>query len=170
MAIIGILVAVLVPKMGVVKASAKMAGVDANARQVQAAVTGLIERYQKMPAGDENATAIAEVKKFANNLASSLQDIVNPFDENYSGAAVVSSGSFPNNTEVAIGGDLSTIEDDGSVNIDAPDTSSQPGQIFVEIATDDYKIGSATFYKITQVNIVPYDVNNKKMAAIEVTP
>jgi len=45
-AVIGILAAVLIPKIGVIKTEAKLAGVDTNLRTVQAQVEAIVPRYK----------------------------------------------------------------------------------------------------------------------------
>jgi len=66
-AVIGILAAVLVPKMGGIKDNAKLSGVDANVRQVEAQVYGLVERHKN------------DVFEFENALEKAVEDIENPF-------------------------------------------------------------------------------------------
>jgi len=68
-AIIGLLAAVLVPKMGFMKDTAKEAGLDSNMRLVEATVTSMLPKYK-----------VSEISSFRSDLADKLDgNLTNPF-------------------------------------------------------------------------------------------
>jgi len=100
-AVIGILAAVLIPKIGGTKNEAKLAGMDTNVRVAQAAAEANIGRYQ-----GSSATNAAD---FAARVASACNGVQNPFTPaNVNGAAAAAantaaiSGLTPTTAVVAI--------------------------------------------------------------------
>ncbi len=155
-AVIGILAAVLIPKIQGVKDNSKLAGVDANARQVQAYVTGLIQRYQNATSG----TASAQQTAFANSVVAAADSLENPFTNN-TGAVIAVAGAMNTTKAVTVG---------NSASVTAPTADEDnAGMIYVSYT----QTGSGTTaapYKINKVTITPYDNLGAPMAAIEVTP
>lgn len=94
-AVIGILVAVLIPKMGGIKNTAKQSGVDSNARQVEAQVNALIEKYKYK--GDTLDDALVTA---LNGNTGTDDDIKNPFvpAEMSAGTANTNAVMIENNT------------------------------------------------------------------------
>lgn len=146
-AVIGILAAVLIPKMGGVKDSAKLTGVDANARIVEAQVHGLVSRYQ-------NGTA-TQATEFAGKLASACSEIVNPITNKKGG--VVSATEDPNKA-VTVKNSL------GHGSLPATNEANK-GIIYVTFT----ETSSAPF-AITEVKITPYDETGAAMPTITIRP
>lgn len=87
-AIIGILAAVLVPKMGFMKNSAREAGIQANARVVAAQAAAIIDKYKS-----------SEISNFESDLASKLNNnITNPI----SGDSTVVASNSPSSLPAAV--------------------------------------------------------------------
>jgi len=151
-AVIGILAAVLIPKIGGTKNAAKLSGVDANARIVQAQVESMIGRYQ-----DKSAT---QMDKFADALVSSLSEVTSPFDVNYVGAskdATETNGVFVANKAVTV----------NTKEAAAPATeSNKKGLIYVLV--DETKAGTPDKFSITSITIYPYDNDGNPMPTITV--
>lgn len=147
-AVIGILAAVLVPKMSGVKDNAKLAGVDANVRQVQAAVIPLIQRYQS---GAVAATV-------SQSIANACDAIENPFTNDTGANVAATAETFDDTISTAV-----TV--DSASGGDAPAyASGNPaiGMIFVT-----YTIASGA---VTDITITPYDNKGYPMAATTVLP
>ncbi|NTW04847.1 MAG: hypothetical protein HGA27_01835 [Peptococcaceae bacterium] len=154
-AVIGILAAVLIPKIQGVKDNSKMAGVDANVRQTQAYVSGMIQRYQNTTSG----TAAAQQTSFANTVVSATGSLENPFT-NETGAVAAATMD----TTVAV-----TVANAKTVTAPTATDADNEGMIFVGYE----QTGSGTVadpYKIDKVIITPYDNSGAPMAATEVTP
>lgn len=148
-AVIGILAAVLIPKLGGTKDASKLSGVDANARMVQGHVNGLIQRYHQDSVKFQ--AALINVCNGQDNLPSN-DDITNPFNSAKFGAASSGTG----NAVIVNDEDAPTQDDD---NI---------GMIHVQVKpTDPVAPATAT---ITSVTITPYDNTGAAMPSIEVTP
>lgn len=147
-AIIGILAAVLIPKMGFMKDSAKSAGLDTNLRLVEATVNSLLPKYSSYngttPTNTANPTA------FDNDLIAALNgNVTNPFSgstlvQNYSGATPAPAvsmqnsayGSWGNTTALAGTVAVGYYNSNGTLTVDIwyydkagnrVDTSLKPG-------------------------------------------
>lgn len=140
-AVIGILAAVLIPKLGGAKDTAKEAGVEVNQRMVLAHAQGLIHKY------DSN-----EIAAFEDALADKLgNDIENPFSK----ANDVHEGASSVSTPPAV---IYRSSDD--TNGDPYNSSYWPD------SKDDYK-GSVVFAAFEKDNILKcqifyYDANGEK--------
>lgn len=146
-AVIGILAAVLIPKIGGTKDSAKLAGVDSNERQVEGQVNGLIQRNHYDAA--KMASSLINVLN-GQDATPNVDDITNPFIPTKYGA--LSSGT--SNAVTVVG---------TAVNAAALATSlDNIGLIYVQV---EPAIGT-----ITKVVITPYDNNGVAMPATTVTP
>jgi type IV pilus assembly protein PilA len=144
-AVIGILAAVLIPKIGQTKDSAKLAGVESNARQVQATVEALIERNKHN--STQLQTDIVNSLNGSNDTADE-SDIVNPFNTNSYGA-----GSNADDDNAVV-----VLTSSGTIN------SPLPGQIEVSISEH------GTSANVDQVVITPYDNESATMSAVTVQP
>lgn len=153
-AVIGILAAVLIPKIGSTKDNAKLAGVDANIRQVHAHVEGLVGRYKND--AQDLATALEEL--INEDGTPDANDIRNPFI-NSSYGAVLSTGT----NAVVIIDDNSG--DDDLDSVPATDDPDQAGQVYVEI---NRTVGTSNA-DLVNVMIVGYDQNGDQMANTLVT-
>lgn len=143
-AVIGILAAVLIPKLSGIKDSAKDSGTQSNFRQVQAAVEGNIARYQ----GSTYA---------ASDLASKLNGMIgssfmNPFDSNLTGAQTYTTATALTSAGVTKAVVLDTV------NASAP-TSLLKGTVYVNLLN----------YKSTGVVITSYDDAGSAMDTATVT-
>jgi len=145
-AVIGILAAVLIPKIGGTKDSAKLAGVDSNARQVQAHVHALLERYKN----NADSFPQALINAINGGDGADAEDITNPFNNKY-GAG--------NSDNFAV-----FIEDDEAHSDYPSEGSNHAGLIYVLVTDDD------SHNKITSVEITPYDNGGTKMPAITIEP
>jgi len=148
-AVIGILAAVLIPKIGGTKDAAKNAGVDANARIVQANVESLIQKYQNKSS--------AQIEKFANALKNTLTDVTNPFTNKTAAAIDDTAITAAIKTDNAV-----TISKISAVGQTADGTSANKGSILVIIT----ETNAGTINKVT---IVPYDNLGTSMPPIEIT-
>jgi prepilin-type N-terminal cleavage/methylation domain-containing protein len=146
-AVIGILAAVLIPKIGGTKDVAKNAGVDANMRIVQANVEGSMQRYQ-------NKTN-TQIVHFGTALKNTLTDVVNPFNATDVGAGVDSTETTP----AFVSNKAVTISDqDGE---DSTGVTGVAGRILVCI--DENPTGT-----IDKVTIYGFDNNGTIMPEITV--
>lgn len=84
-AVIGILAAVLIPKIGSTKDSAKNSGVESNARQVEAQINGIIARY-KNDSTKFQSKLIDAINSDGTATTADSGDIQNPFDTSKYGA------------------------------------------------------------------------------------
>jgi len=143
-AVIGILAAVLIPKIGSTKTTAKLSGVEANARQVEAHVHGLISRYKHN--ADDFRTALVNAINSDSDSGADSGDINNPFDNTRYGAVNNNSDSGH-----AVNVSYSTPADD----------LDTVGIVYVQVAHDGDDI--------TEVTITPYDENGEAISTSEVT-
>jgi len=141
-AVIGILAAVLIPKIGGTKDSAKLAGVDANARIVQANVESLIQRYQNQ--GSSNPVNAA----FAAALQNTLTNVVNPFTNSTGATTVAGNAPTLNNASYAVEVDSTSTATKTADGTSA--TSLNRGVILVTFT--ESPTGT-----INSVSIIPYD-------------
>ena len=155
-AVIGILAAVLIPKIGATKDNAKLTGVEANARQVEGHVNGLIERYVH-DAAKFNTELIRVINKSGTDPAiADSGDIANPFVNTAYGAGAT----------IKIGSDIVRAVRVSST-YDSPTATSGGG--------NDY-IGSICVYTntdgtdITSVTITPCNDKGYAMTATTVKP
>lgn len=147
-AVIGILAAVLIPKIGSVKTSAKLAGVEANARQVEAMVHGLLDRYKHDAIGFCKALVSDINSDGGNPDGPDSGDMNNPFDNTEYGA----------------------VDNDGydgyAVNVSVFDNkvNEKAGLVYVKVNREGDDI--------TSVVITPYDENGDAMtnSEVEITP
>ncbi|MCF8009770.1 MAG: type II secretion system GspH family protein [Clostridiales bacterium] len=137
-AVIGILAAVLIPKIGGTKDAAKLAGLDSNMRQVQADVHAVAHRYRHN--AGELGSALQSVIN-GENGSDSENDINNPFNNSQYGATL-------DNTSGAV-----VIDSDGS----GDETDLEKGQILVIINDDDSATDGDS--NLDSVSIKPYDDN-----------
>jgi len=142
-AVIGILAAVLVPRIGGTKDSAKLSGVDANARTVQASVESLIMRYQNRSSSN--------ISSFASSLQSVLTatTVANPFDNTKTGSKnITGTPSVLDNTSAVY------INTDTGATVAATSLANNKGAVLVTLV----EAGSGTGpFSITTVTITPYD-------------
>lgn len=90
-AVIGILAAVLVPKMGFMKDNAREAGLDTNARMVEATVTSMLHKYTNRD--DLRGALAAKLKGNLTNPFSNQTTAVN-YDAGGNPAVVFYDGPF----------------------------------------------------------------------------
>ena len=132
-AVIGILAAVLIPKMGGLKDNAKLTGVDSNARQVETHVHALIERYKFNATGFNTALINAINSTGSSTTAADSGDIANPFDASKYGAVA----------------DAVTKAVD--VGTDAAPTTATANAGLIHVRTE------STNNSISQVTVTPFD-------------
>jgi len=152
-AVIGILAAVLIPKIGSTKNTARLAGVESNTRQVVAQVHGLVERYKHH--GNDFAAALVEAINSDGSEADDADsgDISNPFVSNLYGA-VEGSLDASSDVEYAV-----YVDDSGST---APGTDTDfKGLIYVTVTLDDNDI--------TEVEVTPYNEDGEQMSELVTT-
>lgn len=167
-AVIGILAAVLIPKMTGARDNARLTGVEANANQVQAHVESLISRYRGTSESGYGASAfqdalVKSINKSANSTVADEDDISNPFVAGKFGAKEI--GSFDEATaddfDAAVAVDVATAADDDNAKGD-----NAAGLIFVQVIekglSDDKKA-------IENVVITPYDGDGNAMEDKKVT-
>jgi len=170
-AVIGILAAVLIPKIGSTKNTARLAGVESNTRQVVAQVHGLVERYKHH--GDDFAAALVEAinSDGSDTNGADSGDISNPFVSNLYGAT---SGSLTADADNADSPDVNYavyVDDDGDNDNDptAPGTDTDfKGLIYVTVTLDDYDT-SNDIANITEVKVTPYNEDGEQMSELITT-
>lgn len=149
-AVIGILAAVLIPKIGSTKDTAKLAGVESNVRTVQSIVEGNIMRYQH-----KNASVLAG---FATKIKDALPDVVNPY-ENVKGA--VEDGTAT--TAVVVATSAVTVN---NTDNPAPAAGLAANKGAVLVIIDE--VGSGTDWSIDSVKIYGYDESGKALPVVTV--
>ncbi|WP_114638047.1 prepilin-type N-terminal cleavage/methylation domain-containing protein [Desulfolucanica intricata] len=154
-AVIGILAAVLIPKMTGARDNARLAGVEANANQVQAHVESLISRYRGTTSGVNDAGAFQDalVRSINNDATADDKDISNPFVAGKFGAAEIATDSD----------DYAVAAVGVGKNVDKPDDNNEnnAGLIYVKVV--------ASNEVIDEVTITPYDGDGNAMTDKEVT-
>jgi len=148
-AVIGILAAVLIPKIGGTKDSAKEAGIESNVRAVQAAVEAKIGRYQQ-----KNASSRVD---FATALKTATETLVNPVT-NVSGAETIALATSTITTTAAV-----TINSNDAAAV-AVNTDANKGAVLVTMDETN-----ASLYSIISVTITPYDAKGNAMPATTIT-
>lgn len=93
-AVIGILAAVLVPRIGNSKNSAKLSGVESNVRAAQSAVEANIGRFQ--------ANVATNAANFATRVSNSCNGLVNPFTNVQNGATAAAIPTAPAGAVVVV--------------------------------------------------------------------
>jgi prepilin-type N-terminal cleavage/methylation domain-containing protein len=140
-AVIAVLAAVLIPRSGLVQDTAKEAGIEANARTVEAVVDGMIHRYPKGKVEDFRTALIGKIG----------EDITNPI----TGSNITDAGAVINGQAVII------------KDTPAPDSGqANKGIVWVQIcdgSNEDPAIGLSTCAVIT-----PYDGSGNKMDSVTV--
>jgi type IV pilus assembly protein PilA len=126
-AVIGILAAVLIPKIGATKDSAKLTGIDSNTRQVEAQVHALIDRY-KQDADDFQTNLISALNDGSATPSNENKALVNPFDNSMYGADKTGTPAV-----------LIEVVTTGKVNgaTGTPKDKIAKGQIYVKVAADN---------------------------------
>ncbi len=151
-AVIGILAAVLIPKIGSTKTTAKLSGVESNARQVEAQVHGLIDRYKHNESGFITALVNA-INSDGDPTIADPEDINNPFDANRYGAV---------NNEVTDDSHAVYVSDQSR---DTNGDSTGIIWVFVKEDADDNN-------NIDEVIITPFDENGDPISnrAVTISP
>ncbi|MBO8137634.1 MAG: type II secretion system protein [Desulfotomaculum sp.] len=167
-AVIGILLAILVPRVTGIKDDAKMVALETNVRTVEVVAHQLIDDYN---------TADKVEKEIINKLYNDYGDIKNPFN-NTTGIGVWT-GSELNKVKVSDGNidwaSDTDVEEDGDIDgaavvfkegtgdeADNPSSEEEKlrGCIFISAYNDDGKI---------VVDIIPYDKTGKQIEGKTVT-
>jgi|GEM_PF-780323 len=165
-AVIGILAAVLIPKIGTTKTTAKLAGVESNSRQVVAQVNGLVERYKGDGTNFEGALVSALNADGSEPNYADPGDINNPFDSTLFGAVAVDSSL--DETTVVEADITNAVFVDDTASASAPGTNELfKGMIYVTVATDTQNINGTDYTNITSVTVTPYDENGAPMDTLE---
>jgi len=148
-AVIGILAAVLIPKIGSMKTTANLSGVESNARQVEAHVQGMIERYRHNASELDDAIVDAINSDGDDSSDADSGDIGNPFVSTAYGAS----------TTLTYPGKAVYVSD----SADAPGTEDAMyrGMIYVRINRDAEDL--------TSVEITPYNDKGSAMTEIQTT-
>ncbi len=133
-AVIAILATVLIPRSGLVRETAKEAGIEANALQIEATVNGMIHRYP-----------VAQLPAFRSALASKIT--ANPLTNPITGLTAVENKL---NAVAADGATKAVVITD----VAAVDSHADlKGVVWVQILNDSG----------TTVNITPYDAAGNKL-------